>query len=279
MKGHAADVHLIRYEDPYRSNVKTKVDLLVLSGDELVPDFGHALSQEVCHVDLRPHESMIILSVSVLYTHSDLQNETVELEIYNLWPSCFPSNEGKHPDFTGSFTIVIPPAPWNGIPSNKDTRIVYQPRWAVLGFNALAYAGYEHQILEARSTCITYQGIQEAGAGEYQAFLTGDPLIRFLMEHKRHFPELESEDIVKLTACEGYMIKRRLVERVQNFFRTTLFPLYRYKPSGASGLKFRPPAGKQKLPPRGTVAVMLQMDYVVISTNIGAAPLRVFDLK
>jgi len=259
--------HLIQYSS-CQKDIRTTTDMIIVSKDTTI-DKRHQTEipgmYQMCALKLKPLERALILKLSILYTHNDCE-EPIVFHVENLFPSI---NDGdcNHPDQTGEIDIVIPGAHHAG-PVPPSDRLLYEPNFVNLGdgFHALQYAGIENHIMNARSTCVTNAGSYTFATNmdsqqEYVAFMYNDPLVVFLMAHKQHFAELKSNDI-HITDDIIYLIRKSLVERVQQFFKNAVFPLLHYTETPAVYFRLKNDMCE------GAVSFMLQLDYVVISPGI-----------
>lgn len=243
MKG--SNVFLTKYNHPTRQ-VVTVVDTVVFTviQNRLVPDERHRVLGsdhliQVCPLKLKPHERAIVTSFETMHALNDFR---VPLE-FRVEPMFEPhpdavyipedsvvddDNGQKHPDETGTSKFQIPECGRDGL-IHPDSRSIYTPRYMDLGFNVPAYAGMESHILDANSTSITEKGIDSS----FAVFANNDPFMVFVLENRNKFKDLRDNDIIASKTDGIYLVKRAFVNRVQSFFKSTLFPLFHYTTNDA----------------------------------------------
>jgi hypothetical protein len=267
MEGGARHHHLVEYTHPH-SDIRTVTECVVLTCDSdthsVHADRRHDDGDggfRACGIALdseRRKERGILLRLEMLYTLSDL-DEPLEVEAYDMFDERA-GGEGVHPDFTGTVRFAVAGGGQAGVIAKHD-RLIYEPNFLNLGVNLLPFVGAEHHILEARSSCVSSDENHDACVFSYT-----DPLVVFLMAHRAHFRATADDDIVSTTRPQQgpvYAIRRALVRRVQDFFRTAVYPQIRHVRAG--GLRFRLPQAPCKA---GTVVMMLRADYLVVSARM-----------
>jgi hypothetical protein len=218
--------------------------------------------QCVCPFRLHPGERAVVLKIELLYSRNDWPDDPLELEVEAFFaPDA--DDRHRHPDHNGGRCALTLPAGWRGV-LPKDRRLVYEPNMVNLGFSVVHYIGLEDSILNARSSCVTPQGVFE----EHVLFRDGDPLLVFLLQNRQHFPELRSDD-VRLCKADGfaggraiYAVRRHVVERVQSLFRNAIFPLIHYVQGDSLVVNARVPTAV------GVAMCLLQTTYVVVSPQV-----------
>jgi hypothetical protein len=256
MSGGSVHHFLSQIEWPEKE-IRTVTDVIIYRRtmfNQMVPDALHS-DNTICKLDLKTNQRAFIIKVQVLYTH----NETDDPIVADIGPMFhvdhMPENpEECHPDKTGVTRFMIPGKRWTGV-VHPDARVLYEPNLVNVGINILQYAGIENAILEARSTVISPTGVVSGG---YRAFTTTDPLLMFYLTHKQHFEELHANDIRQQTQTV-YVVRQELVQRIQDFFRDTVYPHLLYTTARALPLK----CNFEHMPE--TVMVMISTDYMVIS--------------
>lgn len=262
--------HLIQHVPPTKV-VRNSTDLVCLSpeGDGLIADERHRTETtgifQMCPISLKPGDRAIILKISELYTHSDLE-VPILLETQPLFEK---QQETGHPDYTGSVLLPIPGTrPAGVIP--KEARVLYEPNLINAGIPVLQYAGMENAILEARSSCLTSN--MEHHETSHMAFLQTDPLVAFLLAHKQHFKGIDSDEI-RLTGASTdqpvYLIKHRLVERIQKFFSNHIFPLFHY--TQEQKLLWKMPT-HVVAKPSDRIMILISVDYMVVTPSVPTMP-------
>jgi hypothetical protein len=234
------------------------------NGEDLKVDESHRIpdkedAYKLCTLDFDPSrgEKAVILKINILYSHNE--NDDAFFWEVNLREQTKEEHLSNHPDSTGKICIVVPGSKYQGL-IPVDERLVYEPKLVHLDINILPYVGIEGHILNARSTCITSQGIEH----DYQAFHQTDPLLVFLLEYKHHFDEVNARDIKK-GAERMYLVKRHLVKRIQSFFKNSVFSLIKYVEQPVIEFKWKNPPGKDN---KGFVSATIQVDYVVLSPEV-----------
>lgn len=285
MKGSVVHHHLILYEE-HNKESRTITDTVILTwnGEQKIfeADERHKTGDphvfRACPIRLKKGEKAIILGLSMLYSHNDLETP-IELYVRPLFE--VPKAEDDvvdddnvdvipaHPDVTGKLKITIPGNHFYGAVPLED-RLLYQPNLVHLGINILQYAGTEDAIKNARSTGVSDQGIRY----DTQVFMATDPLVEFLMTHRRHFPELHADDIRQITVPPdkgggiAYHLKNYMVKRVREFFTHNIHPMFRYTTKQDVQLFWPMPANLNSCSERPVIMFMLKLDYVVVSPRI-----------
>jgi len=261
MRGNSSCVYLVQFEYPPKV-IKSKTESImfcfrdsVLTVDNLHEISDNLSAFKLCTLDFDPSkgEKAVILKVNILYAHN-------EFESAFFWNVSFQNNKeettNSHPDETQKICVVVPGYEFKGVvPVNE--RLVYEPKLVHLDIPILPFIGIENHILNARSTCITSQGIDK----EYQAFNHTDPLLVFLLQHKNHFDEVNSQDIKK-AGPSIYLVKRHLTKRIQNFFKNSVCSLIKYVENPTVQFTWEYDV-KQCV--NGFVSAVIQIDYVVLS--------------
>ena len=249
-------LHLIKYDLEDRI-ILTKTDAIILHVSEktglLTPDYAHSGGGEgtirLFNLGLKSHEKAFILNIRTIYTHNDFM-ESVLLEC-----PLFPLE---------SCTLVVPGNGFRGV-VDPSSNLVYEPNMLNLGINLFPYIGMEQHILNKKSTCVTPEGIDSKS---YDAFKFTDPLVVFLLQYRHKFDTLKSDDIVQFKDDNSiYLIKKSLVERVQQLFKNAIFPLFQYKTDNEFELKVKEP-GVAKGLPNMFVMVQVQIDYIKIAPRM-----------
>lgn len=277
MKG-SSNVFLTRYTHPNRQvvTVTDAVTFTVIQG-RLVPDERHRVLGadhlvQVCPLKLKPFEKAIVTSFETMYALNDF---SVPLEfhvepMFQVHPEAMykpddliveDDNDEKHPDETGTPRFQIPERGRDGL-IHPDLRCIYKPRYMDLGFNVPAYAGMESHILDANSTCITEKGIDAS----FAVFANNDPFMVFVLENRNKFKDLRDNDILASKTDGIYLVKRTFVERVQSFFRSTLFPLFHYTTNDSVRFAWKTKVSvKDAACTHPIVTILFQLEYILIS--------------
>lgn len=291
--------HLVTHTFPHRE-ARTVTDVVTfhMVNGKLVPDERHRVKGaahliQVCPLKLKEHECAIISGFDLVYALNDFD---VFLEfcvepMFQVHPEAdytpedyvveTPEGE-KHPDETGTPQFVVPARRYDGV-IHPDERCIYRPRYMDLGFNVPAYIGLETHILNARSTCVVQQGV--TFSQEYEPFMPTDPFAVYLMQNRHLFAELRDDDIcLSQTSGEGesdiYLIRKTLVERVKDFFREALFPLFHYTRNDAVRFAWKTrPSIENTRCSHPVVTLMFQLDYIVVSPQIASVKMAKRDIK
>ena len=263
--------YLVEFEYPQK-DARSMVDCIVLSkkgNRRFSSDVRHQMREKgffsICPLNLKEHERALIIRLSTLYIHNDFEEQfTFRVHMFD---SPLPSgvkgeSSSLHPDYSGFTKFIVPGKRWAGLVPEGE-RNIYEPNLFNLGINVLQYAGLEYYIREARSSHLSREGNEEG----VRVFLETDPIIPFIMKHKHHFPELQSNDIVIDVDHSPplYVIKVDFIERVQRFFDNAIFPLIHYTKRDSLYLNFEE-GGKEE--EEGMIMIMFKVDYVVISPHI-----------
>lgn len=289
-------IYLTQFQHSKRET-RTVTDLVCFSviQGRLVPDERHCVKGQphliqVCPLGLKPHERAIITGFDLVYALNDFD---IELDFYvepmfSVDPST-PYNPDdlvvedvetgeRHPDETGGTPMFrVPQRGSDGI-VHPDLQCIYKPRYMDLGFNVPAYAGLEHSILNANSTCLTDQGMDRG----YIAYMPTDPLMVFILQNRHLFKELRDTDLCLCKTEMGivHLVKRSFVERVQAFFKDTLFPLFHYTTNDYVRFAWKTqPTTQHTQCTHPIVSIMFQLDFIVVSPHVPNVKTRQIKLK
>jgi len=253
MRGNSSSFYLVHFEHPPKT-MKTKTESILFYSNK--SDDLHKMEDKqdcfkLCTLDFDPSkgERAVILKINILYSHNEY-DETF------FWNTSLKNKEEE--ESTNKICIVIPGNQFKGAISVED-RLVYEPKLVHLGIPILSFIGIEGHIMNARSTCITSQGI----AHDYQAFHQTDPLLVFLLEHKHHFDEVNAQDIKK-AGEQIYLVKRHLVKRIQAFFKNSVYSLIKYVDHPVIEFQWKNEPEKKD----AFVSAVIQVDYVVLSPEL-----------
>lgn len=283
---------LTEHQLPHRE-VRSVVDSVTFSivQGRLVADERHRVKGEahliqVCSLKLQEHERAIISGFNLLFAMNDFD---IALEfcvepMFEVHPEHSYSPEDlvveddngeKHPDETGTPMFCVPSRRYDGVVHPED-RCIYKPRYAELGFNVPAYAGLENHILNANSTCISEKGIHS----DYRAFKSTDPFLVYILQNRHLFKELRDDDIRAYKSDETaplYLVRKTFVERVQEFFKSALFPLFNYTHNDAVRIAWKTqPKMHHTSCTHPVVTLMFQLDFIVVSPSLPNIKEKVF---
>lgn len=180
----------------------------------------------------------VILRISRLYCTNDLGcNIECFIDLDIIIPHPDPNHH--HPDNTGMVRFIIP-ANANGTVPKRD-QLLYEPNFLNAEIDYLAYAGMENAILGERSFAVETLAPPAAGQ-EFQLYRRSDPIIVFMMQNMKFFPEIDTKRDIALVSDNPALIfvAKRATKLVAGFFQAAIFKLLRYKTSNECHLSWTP---------------------------------------
>jgi hypothetical protein len=205
--------YLVRQNTPYRElrTVKDVVCFHVIKAQDgslsLISDFRHPGGNGLFDLGLRENQKALIKDIHLTWCTNDTGRD---LEFTIKWD-------------TDAIKFSIP----HSVHGETNT-LIYQTNLLNLGLDALAYAGLEDSISQARSFVVSWPD-EEA---TFDLFKPSDPFVVFLLQNVTLFKNLDpKQDIAMSEDVDGkplYRVSRRAVRRVREFFKNTFFPLFKY---------------------------------------------------
>lgn len=253
-------IHLVDYKVEERV-IKTQTDVIIFSlssQNSLTSDYAHRRNEgfRLFNLGLKNHEKAFILKIKTLYTHND--------SLQSIILTCKLDSTTTALGSSGTCSIVIPGNGFRGV-VDPNSSLVYEPNMVNLGMDLFYYIGMEDHILKKKSTVVAPDGIDKKS---YDVFRFTDPLVVFLLQYRHKFENLRSDDIMQTKEdATIYLVKKSLVERVQQLFQNAIFPLFKYKTDNTFELDLVKNK-EQPLVGEGFVMVQVQIDYMVVSPRI-----------
>jgi hypothetical protein len=309
-QGHVCHHYLVEYDQP-RKVLRTCVDSITFRATDdglgIKPDDRHA-NGAIFDLGLKAKEKALIMAINMTYCTNDT-NQDVELVFTQLFDNDEAKTggggggeenkegvcNGQHPDVSGQVRFFVSRAA-NGEIHGAD-RLLYEPNFTNLGFPAIHYVGLEHSILNARSTAVTYH---KAPDPDFEVFKRSDHLIVFILENKTHFkdkrgkPSIGKHDIIMLPDNDYYMVSKRALKTVRDFFESDVFTLFRYTTHNHLSLAWKPvkktdgdlptelltPMERERKTDGSAVIVLfLEVNYIVIEPEMHRYASIIKDLK